>query len=65
MLFKKDLTKQIREIIELCEEEEIRTLIKYKRDGYTIIISNDKENKIGETALHEETKKRGRKAKGE
>lgn len=65
MLFKKDITKQIKEIIELCEEQEIRTLIKYKRDGYTIIISNDKENKIGETALQEEIKKRGRKAKGE
>lgn len=43
MLFtkKKSVTDQIKEILELCDEQEVKTLIKYKRDGYTFVISND------------------------
>lgn len=37
----KSVTDQIKEILELCEEQEVKTLIKYKRDGYTFVISND------------------------
>lgn len=38
---KKSVTTQIKEILELCDEQEVKTLIKYKRDGYTFVISND------------------------
>lgn len=66
MIFQKNLARQIKDILDVAEEKEIKTLIKYKRDGFTILLSNNEQD-LNELSLKEDTiiKTRGRKKKEE
>lgn len=58
---KKSVSEQIKDILQLAEEQEVKCLIKYKRDGYTFVLSNDNKSIDIKSLENAATIKRGRK----
>lgn len=58
---KKSVSEQIKDILQLAEEQEVKCLIKYKRDGYTFVLSNDNKAIDIKSLDNATTIKRGRK----